>query len=360
MKSFTGYWAAGTAAAVLGLSLGLGACGDSAGSGPAGSTAVSADKAFSLPAALVGEDTFAGVYMDLAEMTPARLKAAALDAATRVMAKLEDQKRPDGAEIEAELDAKMAGFAVSHQAMLDAGARGVLMVVEAAQGDAQAKRTVLIHTRADSDQDALAAAFSQLREGEAFTFAAVDSDWTHVHDAAGTLSSSLPAAGSADAAEALGTSLNTHAGGIRFGLRMTEALRAEVVKGSRAPEAADAVTKLTKMTGAAGSLSFGANPSLEMSSDFASADEAQAARTALSDLMTGAKVKFKGQVAQMPDGGPPAEGIDGLFASLEPVADGHQLGWNLGGATLDAVGELAPTMGPFMGMMMMGMMNAGM
>jgi len=134
-----------------------------------------------------------------------------------------------------------------------------------------------------------------------------------------------------------------------------------MTKNSHAPEAADAVNKLSKMTGAAGSVSFGANPSLGMSSDFASADEAEAARAALSDLMTGAKVKLKGQVAQMPDGGPSAQAIDGLFATLEPAADGHQLGWNLGATTLDAAGELAPTMGPIMGMLMMGvMMNAGM
>ena len=363
MKVLTGYWAAGTTAAVLALSLSLGACGsgDAGGSGPAGFTAVSADKAFDLPAGLVGEDAFAGVYMDLAEMAPASLKVAALDAATRVMAKLEDEQKPDAAALGAQLDTGMADFTASHQAMLDAGVRGVLMVLAAQQGDMEATKTMLIHTGPDLDQAALAAAFSQLRESETYTFDVVDSDWVHAYDTAGNLSSALPAAGSADAAQALGASLNTHAGGIRFGLRMTPALRAELIKNpqARAPEMADAVGKLAKMTGGAGSVRFGANPSLGMSSRFASAEEAEAARAALSDLMIGAKLKFKGQLAQMPGDGPPSEAVDGFFATLEPVADGDQLGWTLGAATLDAAGELTPTMGPLIGKFMMGVMAGG-
>ena len=289
-------------------------------------------------------------------MTADNVKTAATDALTRLTAKLPDDQRPDPAEVSSGLDESLADFTAARQAMIDGGGRGLLMMMSAADGDAQAQRTMLVHKNADADDAKLLAAMSTLRAGETFTGNPVGDEWLALTDAAGQLSA-LPAAGSADAAEALSEMLNGRSGGLRIGIRMTDRLRTEMTEGSPAPEAAEAVAKLAAMTGGSGSVSLGADANLGFRCQFASAEEAEAARAAVSDLMTGAKLQFKGQMAQMPDA-PTPESIDALFATLAPSADGAAMNWRLGAPTLDAAGELVPTMGPMVGMMMMGLMGA--
>ena len=352
MDVLTGMRAAAFSAAILGLT----ACGGSDSGASGGGSAVSAAAAVSLPAAAVSDDAFGGVYLDFAELTADDVKTAATDAMTRLTAKLPDDQRPDPAEMSNGLDQSLADFTAARQAMIDGGGRGVLVMMSAADGDAQARRTMLLHKSADADDAKLLAAMSDLRDGETFTANPVGDEWLHLTDAAGKLSA-LPTAGSADVAEALSGMLNGRSGGIRFGVRMTDALRTEMTKNPPAPEAAEAVAKLATMTGGSGSVSLGADANLGFRCQFASAEEAEAARAALSDLMTGAKLQFKGQMAQMPDG-PAPESIDALFATLEPSADGAAMNWRLGAPTLDAAGELVPGMGPMMGMMMMGFMGA--
>ena len=348
--------AAAFSAAILGLT----ACGgsdpgDSGVSG--GGSAVSAASAVSLPAEAVSDGVFAGVYVDFAALTADDVKTAAVDALTRVTAKLPDDQRPDPAEVSGGLDESLVDFTAARQAMTDGGGRGVLVMMSAADGDARAQRTMLVHKNADADDAKLLAAMSALRDGETFTASPVGDEWLHLTDTAGQLSG-LPTAGSADVAEALSGMLNGRSGDIRFGICMTDALRTEMTRNPPAPEAAEAVAKLMKMTGGSGSVSLGANANLGFQCQFASAEEAEAAQTALSDLMTGAKLQFKGQMAQMPDG-PAPESIDAFFATLEPSADGAAMNWRLGASTLDAAGELVPGMGPMMtGMMMMGLMGA--
>ena len=344
------------AAAFSAAFLGLTACGGSESGAPAGGSAVSTAAAVSLPAAAVSDDAFAGVYLDFAELNADTLKTAATDTLTRLTAELPDDDRPDPAELSSQLDKSLVDFTAARQAMIDAGGRGVLVVMSAADGDGQAQSTMLVHKNADGDDAKLLAGISALREGETFTGSPVGDEWLHLTDAAGQLSA-LPTDGSAVTAEALSGLLNGRAGSIRFGIRMTEALRTEMTRGSPAPEAAEAVARLAAMTGGSGSLHLGANSDLGFQCQFASAEEAEAARASLSELMTGAKLQFKGQMSQMPDG-PTPESIDALFATLEPSAEGAAMNWQLGAPTLDAAGELVPAMGPALGMMMMALMAA--
>jgi len=352
MKLFSMARAAALTAAILTLT----ACGGSE-TGPAGGEApVSTADAVSLPAAAVGEDTFAGVYLDFASMAPADVKAAMLDAMNRVTAEMPDGQKPDPAEASSSIDDALADFTSSHATLTSGGGRGVLILMSAQVGDGKPKKTVLLHKDASADGEPLVAAVASMRDGVSLTSAAVNDTWLHLTDDKGEFAP-LPATGSDAAAGQLGGLLNARPGGARFAVRMTGALREEMGKKIPAPEAADAMNKLKEMTDAAGSLNFGSNPALGVRLGFASPEAAEATRSALSDLLTGAKVKFNAQMAQMPGDGPSPETIDALFASLEPAAAAESLDFNLGAPTLDALGGLAPAMGPMVGMMMMGMMG---
>jgi len=305
-------------------------------SGCAGESSPSAK----LPEAALPANTMMAIHVDAAAISPDKLRASAM----RILNAFPDDIKKDAIE---DLDKSIAEYKTKYDSIIEAGAQGVVVAVEAPQEGEDPKGVFLISNSKGADLTKLTGAVNALKDGNDGTnvveLKALTDEWSYL---AGDDEMLTPGNGSADVTKKITTMLNDTQGGAKLVFVMTDELKSQISEnaGNIDPAMAGLMMQMQKLDHITAGITFGSSPVLNANMIFADETAAKDFLTAYNGLIVMGKSMAQGQLSRMPDA-PDEATINALFDSMEMTQDGSKLSMSIDATTFDTIGQILGAMG---------------